>query len=221
MDSSVYDDSYYLTGKLSGKSLYENYRWLPNLTVPMCRRITEVCSIHDDDTILDFGCARGYVVRAFRELGYKAYGFDVSAWAIENCDPSVKDYVRLIEGDSFAKMTKTFDWIVCKDVLEHIPRPELEKTIHSLITHARKGIFVVVPLASAHGEGYVVPEYEMDITHVHRLTLGEWVGYLTYADFCTSACYQVRGVKENYSQFERGNGFIFIRRLPEVDAGEE
>src|SRR5579862_3672374 len=92
-DGSVYDESYFLRGKESGKSLYENYRWMPDLTIPMVQRIIEHCGIRRGDSILDFGCARGYVVRAFRELGYNAYGYDISRWAIENADLAAYPYL--------------------------------------------------------------------------------------------------------------------------------
>jgi hypothetical protein len=34
MDSSYYDADYYLDGLNSGKSNYENYSWMPDLTLP-------------------------------------------------------------------------------------------------------------------------------------------------------------------------------------------
>lgn len=183
----------------------------------MCRRIAEVCGIHEDDTILDFGCARGYVVKAFRELGFRALGIDASEWAIANCDPDVEQYVHQA---TRINKDKDFDWIIAKDVLEHIPDSDLPRTIENLLTHARKGLFVVVPLSPADGEPYVVPEYEKDITHVQHLALGSWSKLFQRHDFCISACYRVRGIKENYYKpgWEEANGFIFCRR---GSAGEE
>ena len=68
----VYDADYFLRGKQTGRSLYENYRWLPDLTIPMVAAMIRHLGIKPDDKILDFGCARGYVVKAFREMGYRA-----------------------------------------------------------------------------------------------------------------------------------------------------
>ena len=34
-NGSQYDEDYFLRGKQTGKSLYEDYRWLPELTRPM------------------------------------------------------------------------------------------------------------------------------------------------------------------------------------------
>jgi cyclopropane fatty-acyl-phospholipid synthase-like methyltransferase len=73
-NSDKYDADYFLRGKASGKSLYDNYRWMPDLTKPMAERIIEHLGIELDDRIMDFGCARGYLVRALTELGQDAYG---------------------------------------------------------------------------------------------------------------------------------------------------
>ena len=35
MDASVYDADYYLRGEETKKSLYTDYRWLPDGTIPM------------------------------------------------------------------------------------------------------------------------------------------------------------------------------------------
>ena len=63
-----YDADYFLRGKETGKSLYENYRWLPDLTTPMVCSIISHLGIRSGDTILDFGCAALNVVYENQEL---------------------------------------------------------------------------------------------------------------------------------------------------------
>src|SRR6266850_2392896 len=112
-----YDADYFMRGKQTGKSLYEDYHWMPQLTTRMVRVIVEHLGITSGDKILDFGCARGYLVKAFRLMGYCSWGLDISQWAIENCDPDVKGWVGLI-GDESKRDAP--DWIIAKDVLEHV-----------------------------------------------------------------------------------------------------
>ena len=205
-----YDEDYFMRGKESGKSLYENYRWLPDLTIPMVEKITEHLGVELDDTIVDFGCARGYTVRALEELDFEyAYGVDVSEWAIKNCDKAVKGRVGLQWPDV------DVDWIFAKDVLEHIPTPTLQITIDTFAARARKGFFIVVPLATPLGK-YEVPEYEEDVTHVIRWTMHDWVETILHSLDHTweiSARYRLKGVKDNYAQFSRGNAFITCRKV--------
>lgn len=207
MSGEQYDEDYFLHGKETGKSLYENYRWMPDLTIPMVVRTISHCGIKPNHSILDFGCARGYLVRAFREMGYQAQGYDTSQWAIDNADDVVKDYVT----NDANKITGKYDWVIAKDVLEHVE--VVSYTIPALMQYARRGVFVVVPLSAENRDNYVVPEYEKDVTHIHRFTLGTWVNMFLRPGWSVEASYRVPGVKDNYAQYEKGNGFITCRRL--------
>jgi len=206
-----YDEDYFLRGKASGKSLYENYRWLESLTVPMVDKMIEHCGIELDDSILDFGCSRGYVVKAFKRRGFEARGYDISEWALANCDPEVSDAVSAVWPPAH-----DVDWIIAKDTLEHVPLHSITHTIRQIAEVAKKGVFVVVPLANGLGQGYVVPEYEADVTHAIRWPLDQWVDEFIDAfdhNWEISARYRIEGIKDNYAQFEKGNGFITCRRI--------
>lgn len=210
-DGSIYDAEYFLHGKESGKSLYQDYRWLDELTTPMCLAIVRHCGIRLGlDTVLDFGCARGYTVKALRRLGHPAYGFDVSEWAIKNADEEIKDCLTLDPEVAFAKDTG-YAWVIAKDVLEHVHAAADE--VSRLMNAARRGVFAVVPLSPVDGEPYVIAEYEKDVTHIHRMTLASWVRLFVRPGWSIDARYRVEGVKENYSQYETGNGFITARRI--------
>lgn len=209
--SELYDADYFLRGRQTGKSLYEDYRWLPDLTVPMVCAMISHLGIEWDHSILDFGCARGYTVKALRELGYSAFGVDISKWALENADENTKKFLNEIAFvDRCGGLGPMgFDWVLAKDVLEHIP--DTYRTIENLLNTARVGVFAVVPLGSA--GRYFVPEYEEDITHLHRWTLAEWVTLFIRPGWSVEACYRVPGIKDNYAQYKTGNGFIVARRL--------
>lgn len=202
-----FDEEYFLRGKQTGKSLYENYRWMPELTIPMTQRIVAHLGISVVDTVLDFGCARGYVVRVLREMGCFAYGTDTSEWAIANCDPAVAKYVST---DCNLGILRP-DWVIAKDVLEHIPA--VVDTISQLMDAAQKGVFAVVPLSPFDNAPYVVEAYERDVTHIHRLALPSWAAMFMRPGWSVEARYRLHGVKDNYRNWPDGNGFITIRRV--------
>lgn len=204
MSGEQFNEDYFLRGKETGKSLYEDYRWLPDLTIPMVCAMIRHLGIQPTDTVLDYGCARGYVVRAFRELGYNAWGYDVSRWAVENCDEVVRPYL------SNVGFSGRYDWVIAKDVLEHVE--DANRAIASIKEVVGKGIFAVVPLASRCGT-YDVPEYELDVTHIHRQPLWWWVQELCAPGWSVEARYRCKGVKDNYAHYPRGNGFITARRI--------
>lgn len=90
---NLYDEDYYERGIENGVSCYTNYRWLPELTIPMAATMIEYLGIDMGDRILDFGCAKGYLVKAFRLLHREAYGFDISDYARENAHDDIRKYV--------------------------------------------------------------------------------------------------------------------------------
>lgn len=205
MSGEVFDADYFLRGVETGKSLYRDYRWLCDLTVPMCKAIAAHCGFTPDDLVCDFGCARGYVVKALRLLGYKAFGIDVSSWAIENCDPEVVPYV------SRTAEVQDCDWVIAKDVLEHVE--DVKAVAGKMLDRTRKGIFVVVPLATEVGMPYDVAEYEADCTHKHRMPLHDWMRLFIRSGWSVEARYRLEGVKDNYASAETGNGFLTCRRI--------
>lgn len=199
---------YFLRGQELGISGYTDYHWMPELTVLMAQAIAEHCGFMKSGTVLDFGCARGYTVRALRGLGHEAWGLDISQWAIDNCDPAVKQWVSCNYG---FPVRATYDWVLAKDVLEHVE--DAAYTIKTLMGAAQEGVFVVVPLSAMDGGKYVVPSYEDDVTHIHRLTLATWAAMFMVPGWSIDARYRLPGVKDNYNQYPNANGFITARRL--------
>lgn len=210
--SEPYDADYFLRGKESGKSLYTDYRWLPDLTLPMCKAIAEHMGMKPPASILDYGCARGYLVKAFRELKFEAMGVDISKWAIENCDPEIRSFVS----NDLTQLlpVRYVDYVIAKDVLEHIPEDQLKTTISFLYSVMRRGMLVVVPLAPRMHSPYVVPEYEQDVTHRIRMNLADWYDLLSELGgnrWDVIASYRMPGVKDNYfDTHPKGNGFFKI-----------
>jgi len=69
-------------------------------------------------TVLDAGCAKGFLVAALRERGVEAYGFDISEWAISQAPAEVRPYVSV--GSLAAPIEGRFDLITSIEVIEHL-----------------------------------------------------------------------------------------------------
>ena len=172
-----FSEEYYEDGVSSGLSLYKNYRWLPKLTIPMAASIATNLRFIPSSSILDYGCAKGFLVKAFKYLGYQSYGFDISEYAIANADPEIKDNV-FSNITLITQQVSCFDWIISKDVLEHIPYEALPMVLADFKRVAKRA-FIIVPLSAESGQPYIAPEYELDKTHIIRNLLN---GGLTYSN---------------------------------------
>ena len=202
---SQFNRDYYENGKEAGLSCYENYRWLPELTVPMCETIIDALGLTPSETILDFGCAKGYVVKAFRQLGFKAFGVDISDYAISCADDDARPFLHKISENGFT--LEPYSWIMCKDVLEHVDEQRLVELLHKFRKTGAK-LFVIVPLGN--NGTYTIPEMEKDVTHRIRQPLWWWSSTIEDAGFSVAQSkFSIPGLKEHWTRTHPfGHGFI-------------
>ena len=202
--STSYDEDYFIRGVESEKSLYSHYRWMPEETIPFAHRLIDALAIPHGASVLDFGCARGYLVRALCLLGIRATGVDISTWAIVNCDGAVKNLVTFGGAEA---LKRNYDIIIAKDVLEHIEEADLGKTLEQLREHGSR-LFVIVPLGE-NGK-YVIPSHERDVTHRIRRPLDWWEDQFNQTEWVVQrAEHSMFGFKEGWlKRWPEGHGFI-------------
>lgn len=85
-------------------------------------------------SILFVGCALGFEVRYARERGKEAYGADISKWAIEHADPSVRDYCWLYDGRDLSTLPiKKVDLVASFDVLAIVKEADRRALAESMM----------------------------------------------------------------------------------------
>ena len=117
---------YYERGIQSGISLYTDFRWIPDLTIPMAMAIIDYLGIKRGQRILDYGCAKGYMVKALRWLGREAYGCDISDYALKSADHEITSFLS-------KELPKThFHYTVVKDTSEHMQTKDIKRLLTKL-----------------------------------------------------------------------------------------
>ena len=89
--STIYNQEYYEKYDMgdAGASDYKSNQALRGFFINVAKAIVD--TFHPA-TVLDAGCALGFLVEEFRRLGVKAYGIDISEYAISQVDESVKEF---------------------------------------------------------------------------------------------------------------------------------
>lgn len=203
----IYDADYFENGIESGKSLFTNYRWIPDLTIPMAYEIIKITGLEEGDSVLDFGCAKGYLVKALRLLHIRAFGTDISEYALSKADSDVSKYLCQFNMGWANNQILGQAWklIIAKDVLEHLDQIELDEVLKYFYRKTSQ-LLVMVPLGD--GEKYLIPAYEADLTHVIRQPLGWWKRKMESVGFRVDARIQWGHLKDNWKSHPEGNGFL-------------
>ena len=212
MDSNQYNKDYFENGMENNLSCYSNYRWIPDLTIPMVARMVEYLGLNRHQLILDFGCAKGYVVKSFYLMNFRrCYGVDISEYAISQAPEETKPHLFLMDEDTDPIPMVDgieYDWVVSKDVLEHVDYSKIDIILNNLRL-AAKNAFFVVPLGD--GKRFNVPEYEHDVTHKIRESLSWWENRFIENGFSVKlSSYRVKYIKEKWAKFKNGNGFFVL-----------
>lgn len=154
-----YGESYYKTGN------YEDYL---DRTEEFKELATELHQLlgnldHMDGPILDFGCAVGMLLDAFRDLGVDGEGVEISEWARQKARDKGHTVHEKLPDDYYPV---TF----ALDVLEHMEEDQLEEFLYNLNTKVL--VFRVPTILD--DDDYHIEEARNDPTHKIRWTDEEW-----------------------------------------------
>ncbi len=95
-------------------------------------------------SVMDAGCAMGYLVSALRKRGVAACGFDISDYAVHSAEADVRPYCRV--GSILEPWPGKYDLVVCMEVLEHLPPAEAEQAVQNICRSTDDVLFSSTPL---------------------------------------------------------------------------
>jgi glycosyltransferase involved in cell wall biosynthesis len=108
-------------------------------------------------SLLDAGCAKGFLVRAVREAQLDAEGFDLSPYAIGHAEPCVKSHLRLGSADSI-EYERQFDILAAFDLLQCLTEEQARAFLRRSRAWTRQALVAVIPTAAGTGN--------RDLSHV-------------------------------------------------------
>jgi len=124
--------------------------------------------LNTQNTILDYGCAVGFLIEGFKSLGYKDIsGYDISKWATNQCR---EKGINMLEDEEI----RPFDLITALDVLEHMK----DKDIKEAFTRFKSNILLVRIPCSVNGTNFHLEISRKDPTHINCKTKRDWKEFL-------------------------------------------
>jgi SAM-dependent methyltransferase len=146
--------------------------------------------IKKDHDILDFGCAFGFLMEGFSQLGYeKVYGYEISDYARDIGIQRGNTYLVDINGK--------FDITFALDVFEHMTDKELVSLFSKIDT---KIIIARIPCADYNQKDFYLDISKNDPTHINCKDKDQWkmlfclFGYNTFLHLNLFSIYDTPGV---------------------------
>ncbi len=141
-DKDMYQNDHY------DKNYYDNYDKLPYVKSEHWEKFfgniaEKIKNEINPKTVLDAGCAKGFLVEKLRERGIEAFGIDSSEYAISHVDDSIKDYCKV--GSILNPLDRKYDLIVCMEVIEHLFEEDSKKALENLCKYSNDIIFSSTP----------------------------------------------------------------------------
>jgi ubiquinone/menaquinone biosynthesis C-methylase UbiE len=101
--------------------------------------------VQKNESLLEVGCSEGHYLSKLNKQAKRLAGIEVCREKIKEAKkrcPAAELY--LIEGSKLPFKAREFDWVLCTEVLEHIP--QWKKTLTELKRIAKKNVLLTIPL---------------------------------------------------------------------------
>jgi len=132
-------------------------------------------------SVLDVGCASGYLAAILASCGYRVTGIDAPAAATAAFPESV-EFITADLDAGLPRLTTRFDYIICADVLEHLKQPaRMLRDLPPLLAPGGRLIASLPNSGHAYFRSNVLlgrfPQHDrglFDRTHLHFYTWQGW-----------------------------------------------
>jgi len=126
------------------------------------------------DSLLDVGCAKGFMLYDMQRLipGLEVHGVDVSAFAIENAMEEVKPNLKVANATDLPYEDNSIDVAIAINTVHNLEGADLEKALRELVRVTRRGCFLTVDAYTNDVEKEAM--YAWNLTAKTILHVDEW-----------------------------------------------
>jgi ubiquinone/menaquinone biosynthesis C-methylase UbiE len=148
------------------------------------KKIINHYKLKKNSKILEIGCAKGFIIKEFFDLGMKVYGLDFSKYAINESLSEIKDrliYWDITRGTTFPN--NYFDFIYCKETIPHINIKKIPKMIEEIHRIVKKKTNIFIEIQTSSNKKGLSKIKLWDPTHKTLLLKKEWIKLFKNNDY--------------------------------------
>ncbi len=125
---------------------YGGYKYHPRFWQPVVPDFQARYGLSKESSILDVGCAKGFMLHDFCELipGIKVQGIDISEYAIGNAIDDMKPYLRVGNAKELPFADKSFDLVISINTIHNLAVEECRLALKEIQRVSKRAAFITV-----------------------------------------------------------------------------
>ncbi len=125
---------------------YGGYSYNKKFWGKVVKTFIQYYNLKDGDSILDIGCAKGYMLFDFKNemKSLNTYGIDISSYAIENSENSIKPYLKVGNAIDLPYPNHYFDLVISINTIHNLDENDCAKAIKEINRVSKKNSFLTV-----------------------------------------------------------------------------
>ena len=125
---------------------YGGFKYFSRFWQPVIPTFQKHFSLTSSSSLLDVGCAKGFMLHDLEELipGIAVSGVDISDYAIENAMEDVQSKVQVADAINLPFADNSFDIVIAINTIHNLEREDCAKALREIERVSRKGSFITV-----------------------------------------------------------------------------
>src|SRR3989338_4312481 len=125
---------------------YGGFYYHPRFWTGVVVDIIKYYRLTNKSSILDVGCAKGFMLYDFQKAlpGAKLKGVDISTYAIDNALTDVKPFLTVGNAKELDYPDKSFDLVISINTVHNLPLNECKQAIREIVRVSRENAFITI-----------------------------------------------------------------------------
>ena len=162
---------------------YGGFSYQSRFWHPVVPTFQEYYQLDGESSLLDVGCAKGFMLNDFQELipGIEVAGVDVSKYAIEHSMGSVRSKVQVADARELPFEDNSFDLVISINTIHNLEREDLICALKEIERVSRKHAFITVDAYRNDEEKEAM--FAWNLTAKTILSVSEWIDLFKEAGY--------------------------------------
>jgi SAM-dependent methyltransferase len=156
---------------------YGGFQYFSRFWQPVIPTFQKHFSLTSSSSLLDVGCAKGFMLHDLEELipDITVSGVDISDYAIEHAMEDVRSKVQVADARDLPFLDNAFDVVIAINTIHNLEREDCAKALREIERVSRKGSFITVDAYRDDEEKERM--FAWNLTAKTIMSVDEWVAF--------------------------------------------